>query len=309
MDQLNQLFTLFGASAGFLSILWNFINSRRAYLESLTPKLNMDLESKRVEDIISNTMHIENVGQSDVYIRTIQFYAIDEGFIQTLHFGPAIYTSDLVIYNNKLMNRSFGINAEISYDNLVKALAKIFSRSEESVRKEFTNQKYQKILDTNLFLPEDFPPVEGFSTAILIRSAFLIESILKEIINTNEIEVSDLPPAYESILFNESFYTSSRIKKSIDSLDRVYYRMDWEKNPMLDINDSPLVTLTPDELGIPAKLSPFEKRSIDFQIPVLHDGYFRIKTILYVSKIVPKFLILKKDVTTKYQYYIRGKLK
>ena len=80
------------ALPGLLSLLLNAINSRRAQLLGLKPKLNVEFFSKNEGHEIDHFLIVENLGSQELYLRSFRLYVYDTGFERELSFGPAVYS-------------------------------------------------------------------------------------------------------------------------------------------------------------------------------------------------------------------------
>ncbi len=300
MTFVDSLLQVGGSIAGFGSILWNVINSRRAQIESLYPKLNVSVDTTRNDDSILCSADIENVGTKPVTIRALQFFSRSEGFSAETLFGPAIYSSDIVIVNNRILNRLFEIDKELSQDNLQSAIQKVFNvdLDQISLSEEEYNAMVEKLAEANDIT------IKGYDKGILVRGAFLVPEIFDEIMKRERLPRKHFPSAFESVLINTDLYFNTKVRKSYDSLGEEAYRLIWEVPAIYTLErDSPLMTLNPVEVGIPNELAPYEKRRFEFRIPIHGDDMYRVRVKLYLTHYVLKKLVLQRETYKTYVYY------
>ena len=289
MDLISDI-TLIGGISGFISIIWNWINSRREKIENLRPKINMESTLKPTNNTLFSLTDLENIGTSSIDIRGIQIDASSESFEEGVYFGPTIYSTDLLVFDSKILNSLKEWELELNLENLSKCLKTILGGN---LTEEFSNDALNQILEKKKEL-------KGESKGLLIRTFFLIKENLESISTSSKIKIQDLPEKIEEIVLDEENYKKSRYKPAYNSIDSKLFRIEYEQNPVWSKTGKKLYTVTPEEMGIPKSVAPAEKRNLSFKIQInKKTNYEVILTYkFYILSYIPRLFILKREVIT-----------
>ncbi len=289
-----------GGLAGFVSILWNLINSRREQVLSLYPKINVDVQTSHSNGVIFCSADVENVGNRSVYIRSVQFFSLDEGFEEDLLFGPAIYSSDILVHNGEICNRVHEICQPLSRDNLIQAICDVFSIDASKI--SLPESKYDELV--KMIAEGTDRTLQNFEHAVLVRGAFLVPSFFKALLERDGIPATAFPDAFEPVLFNRDLYYHTDFRKSYNALNDDAYRLIWKEAPVFSLKpSSPLMTLNPKELGLPSELAQYENRRFELRIPIAGKDSYRVQVKLYLTQYKLKKLIFQKETLSTYVYY------
>ena len=320
-----DLLAIAGVASGGLSLAISAINSRRDQLQNMRPKLNVELISELAEDTIECHLEIQNVGQNELKIRSFRLYISDTGFNEDFIMGLANYNTNFFLYEHKILNKMFGIERELNYDNFVKSIIEVLSYERLKVTSVVTPEAFRELLGYYEGLEPFNRTYAPFIPSIFVRPAFLFRDNVKFFSQLKKMPENTFPQSTDIILFDpEAFH--SKAKKDVYALSDAVYRLIWErnpawtihnakdlrnyelthpihKNPMFEIReDQAILSVSPSELGIPETLSPLEKRSVNLQVSAKNKSKFEVKINLWVTSNRAKYLIFQEEVTNNYHF-------
>ena len=317
-----DLVTIVVALPGLVSILWNSMNSKRAQILAVRPKINLDFTTKKInENNIEAYLTIENLGSKELILRSFRIYGYDIGFDESMYFGLSVYSDNIIIANNKILNKYHNIELSFEYDNFVESIAKILNKNVKDIKQELDSDQFDEIIMFYEKIQLIYKQKYNLVPALLVRSFFVLESNKKFLLSLSYISEDILPATVQVILFDQASYDKSKIKKDIFARFSDNFRINWEFNPIWNLENSPelleiesnfkwvknkflkkelqpLIAVTPKELGFVSQLASGEKRTTNILIPILNGKEFKIQLTLYFSTSKPNFMILEKEFTT-----------
>lgn len=317
-----------GGLAGLISIILNIINSRRMYIAAMRPQVNVDLIANKTTNNIECSMEIANVGQKELFLRSIRIYGYDVGFNANIQFGVSIYSTNAIIHDQKIINKVYSYEQPFTYDNLVEYCSLVLKMDKEKVKQDIS-QDFFRELETFI---RDLSALDSsitFPLAVLIRPFFFFRSNYEFMMKLKKLPIRELPNPLQVVEFDLDAYQGSSFKRNINSAANAPYLVLWEKNscwelranPTLDDlisnfnwneilytpeQDIPDLSLSPSELGFPEILYPNENRFFKFTLPYLNEGTYELKATLYLTMLKPKYFILTEEQSSAFSFFAKN---
>ena len=201
-----------GASSGTISILINAITARRSKLAALRPKLNVDLTSDIINDKIVCHLEMVNVGTEPMNVKSMRLYVFDSGFNQNFLLGIANYSTNLFIYDNKILNKVYNVEVDFTYENLVDTIHKFFKYDHDEIRQTLTQNHFTRLAKYFKGLEGVQVPFENLKPVLFIRPFFLFEKNIEFYTKLKKMPPETFPQSVNIVLFDYNAYKGNWAK-------------------------------------------------------------------------------------------------
>jgi hypothetical protein len=299
--------------------------ARRANLEAMRPKLNVDLTSDIINEKIVCHLEMQNVGTQPMDVKSMRLYIFDEGFNEDFMLGLANYSTNLFIYDNRILNKVYKIDQEFTYENLIQIIQQLLGYEDKYVRDILTPAHFDRLQSYNQGLKEVLTFSETLVPVLFIRPFFLFPKNIEFYTKLKKMPADTFPQSVDAILFDYDAYEGNWSKDPF-ALSDTAYRLNWKWSPawiapnlrsLLQYkqqsnfhqsevfarrNDKAILSVSPTELGFPEVFAPQERRSVNFEVSSRHVAEFKIKANLWVTSNISKYLIFKEEITNNYHF-------
>jgi hypothetical protein len=239
--------------------------------------------------------------------------------------GLANYSTNLFIYDNRILNKVYNIDQEFTYENLVGAIQRVLEYEPEYVRSILTKESFNQLKEYNDGLKDVLTLSETLTPVLFIRPFFLFPKNIEFYTDLKKMPADTFPQSVDAILFDYDAYQGNWSKDPF-ALSDTAYRLNWKRSPAWvapnlrsllqykqqsnfhqgDVfakrNDKAILSVSPTELGFPEVFAPQERRSVNFEVSAKHVAEFKIKANLWVTSNLSKYLVLKEEITNNYHF-------
>jgi hypothetical protein len=299
----------YAAVASTVGIAYQVYQNRKESLKSLMPKPDVKFISKAYDNFIDCKLNITNNGDETIFLKGVQINAYNSDYDNdNILFGTAVYGTDLIIHEGRILNKLFGLDTEFDYNTFGHSLNQVLQIHEKNKESNtninaFTSFPEERFEGLERFVND----AENSGSAVLARSYFLIPEYVDKVCKnsriTPDMRETVLPEEYEIIGFGKGKY-ESKINKVRSSRGDRAYRIRWKQNPCWGLNHT-VLTLMPEELGVPGEIDSRSSRDVIFTIPTSEKGSYDLEAILFLSKPKITWYLGKKEGTDEQPYYTK----